>query len=748
MKVRSSTVDSQDQELQPTDGKRIKRPRSNSLQNSNGVFNDNSNQQSGLINLSRMSRELGEDKDHKSPLSFSAVSYMVESMQLLHSSVSDKNPDVEEAVIANNVKALKDLCAADFNAPMLAAICAAREDKEKALKCVIDLVGIPTTKNYEANQEGDGLLHIAAKHNSPNCARFLLNQGFDGNGWNKMGNATPMHHAACNGHGDMLNLLIEEGKGNINIGDKLEGQSVLHAAVRANQTEMVKYLLSKKANKIGRGRFTETTLHAACELNHHECAQTLLEDGILVDALRGANVKETALHIASANGYPETVGLLLKYSANPNAKNARDETPLHLAAKMISAPVIRLLIEHGADIDSRDSEGRPPMHFAINSKQSGVTETMQVLIDYGTNINMQDKNGTTALHLAALNRKLSRVRLLIKSGADLCIKNNAHKSALHFVMKYVPNSLRSIEERMDSGLQMDHSHENAEGDSTIKMDFNILIPTKRNGYNYISEVGLFTEVLSMRNTDPAKLEKILMHPLSLSFLHLKWQQIKWLYYLLILCSHFIYSFVYSIYTVMVFNKLCHPDETNLNGTESIHERFTVRMECRIGPETRAAWNVACISWICLIFFNVIYSLKEITKMFHLKTKYFSEWESCLNLLTIASFPMISFHSDPFHREAGTHMHAWQYHAAGVGVLITWILQMFLIGKVPKFGKYVQMLINVGWSFFNFFVAYFTLIIGFALSFVVLFPREVTFKEAITAPIKVSLSRNYVSRKVS
>lgn len=81
-------------------------------------------------------------------------------------------------------------------------------------------------------------------------------------------------------------------------------------------------------------------------------------------------------------------------------------------------------------------------------------------------------------------------------------------------------------------------------------------------------------------------------------------------------------------------------------------------------------------------------------------------------------------------------HGWQFHAAGVGVLITWILQMFLIGKVPRFGKYVQMLMNVGWSFFNFFVAYFTLIVGFSLAFVVLFPREVSFEEAFAAPIKV------------
>ena len=114
-------------------------------------------------------------------------------------------------------------------------------------------------------------------------------------------------------------------------------------------------------------------------------------------------------------------------------------------------------------------------------------------------------------------------------------------------------------------------------------------------------------------------------------------------------------------------------------------------------------------------------------------RYFKEWESCLNLLTIITFPLISFHSSP---TSSSSFSAWQFHAAGLGVLITWILQMFLIGKVPRFGKYVQMLSNVGWSFLNFFVAYFALIVGFSLSFVILFPRELSFREAMTAPIKV------------
>jgi hypothetical protein len=105
------------------------------------------------------------------------------------------------------------------------------------------------------------------------------------------------------------------------------------------------------------------------------------------------------------------------------------------------------------------------------------------------------------------------------------------------------------------------------------------------------------------------------------------------------------------------------------------------------------------------------------------------------MLTIVSFPLISFLHDPFHPK-GIVLFSWQYHVAALGVISVWVLNMFFVGKIPKFGKYVQMLIAVGSNFFNFFVAYFSLVIAFSLCFVVLFPTETSFSDFLTAPIKV------------
>ena len=53
-------------------------------------------------------------------------------------------------------------------------------------------------------------------------------------------------------------------------------------------------------------------------------------------------------------------------------------------------------------------------------------------------------------------------------------------------------------------------------------------------------------------------------------------------------------------------------------------------------------------------------------------------------MTAISFPFISFRTNPFVSPTSRPeivFYAYQYHAAACGVLITWVMQMFLIGKI-------------------------------------------------------------------
>lgn len=80
----------------------------------------------------------------------------------------------------------------------------------------------------------------------------------------------------------------------------VRGETPLHLAARANQTDIVRVLVRNKAN---------------------------------VDAK--AREFQTPLHIASRLGNTDIVSILLNANANPNTATRDQYTPLHIAAKVI-----------------------------------------------------------------------------------------------------------------------------------------------------------------------------------------------------------------------------------------------------------------------------------------------------------------------------------------------------------------------------------------------------------------------------
>lgn len=70
---------------------------------------------------------------------------------------------------------------------------------------------------------------------------------------------------------------------------------------------------------------------------------------------------------------------------------------------------------------------------------------------------------------------------------------------------------------------------------------------------------------------------------------------------------------------------------------------------------------------------------------------------------------------------------WEHHLAAVVILLSWVELLFIIGRFPAFGLYVQMFAQVTKNFGKFLFAYICLINAFSLSFGVLFPNHAPFK---------------------
>jgi ankyrin repeat protein len=111
------------------------------------------------------------------------------------------------------------------------------------------------------------------------------------------------------------------------------------------------------------------------------------------------------LHLASANGYPDIVKMLLEaeVKADIDMRTKNGWVALHLAAQNRHSDVMKLLLEANTDSDINVrtiKEGLTALHLAA---QNGDTDAVTMLFEANQelDINAKDSDGRTALYIAA-----------------------------------------------------------------------------------------------------------------------------------------------------------------------------------------------------------------------------------------------------------------------------------------------------------------------------------------------------------
>ena len=175
-------------------------------------------------------------------------------------------------------------------------------------------------------------------------------------------------------------------------------------------------------------------------------------------------------------------------------------------------------------------------------------------------------------------------------------------------------------------------------------------------------------------------EQLLCH----AFLYLKFYQVKWFYIMVVVASHLIFSVVYSIYCGLLFGLICAPDEkANLDKRWDWFDNI----DCKISTNYHNL-NIAFAAWMFLILFVIFYTFREIIKIASDQKSYFLRWDAYRNIFIVVSVFLICHQGHPL--EKNIRLQRWQYHVAGVSCLLLWVEMMFLVGKLPRFGKHVQM----------------------------------------------------------
>lgn len=123
----------------------------------------------------------------------------------------------------------------------------------------------------------------------------------------------------------------------------------------------------------------------------------------------------TALGLASFFGRLSLVELFLGKGANPNiASNNRFKvSPIHSACAISAFEIVELLIKHSADVNAKQMQGVTPLHSAAHN---GQTKLSKLLIDNGAEINAKMDNGQTPLFMANERNFQETAELIIKNG--------------------------------------------------------------------------------------------------------------------------------------------------------------------------------------------------------------------------------------------------------------------------------------------------------------------------------------------
>lgn len=161
-------------------------------------------------------------------------------------------------------------------------------------------------------------------------------------------------------------------------------------------------------------------LHFAIHNGHKHTVEFLLTNNIMPP--KDPEYRATALPLAALRGRVEITKLLLAAGFDPSAKLWRF-TALELASKYGHTDVIKLLLNAGVRARALD---------LANAVSSGSVPAVSLLLERGASLHcIAAHTGDTALHAAVGDRNKTMLKYILKSGANVEIRDSSGTSPLY-----------------------------------------------------------------------------------------------------------------------------------------------------------------------------------------------------------------------------------------------------------------------------------------------------------------------------
>ncbi len=331
-------------------------------------------------------------------------------------------------------------------------------------------------------------LHLAAQWDRTSVVKVLINAGANIEAQD-LGKNTPLILASKKGHTEIVKLLLHAGA-NLETPDEYSKYNSLHWSASYGHTAITKLLLNAGANKDFQAKNKSTPLHGAAMNGEAENVQLLLDAGANVNAQISKSSGfggYTPLHWAAMNDNCLTAKLLLNAHADKDIQDKQQCTPLHFATYKGHIGIVKLLINSGANVHIKQFEDKTALEVARSkplssvktyediikllkvasnkadevqastsitstvdqtalnnqlhsaAKKGDLAQVRKTLGD-GANINSVDAEKRTALFIVGVKKHINVIKILLKKGADITIKNNNNEDIISHLKRIISSS--------------------------------------------------------------------------------------------------------------------------------------------------------------------------------------------------------------------------------------------------------------------------------------------------------------------
>lgn len=240
--------------------------------------------------------------------------------------------------------------------------------------------------------------------------------------------------AAENGHVDKLSALLAEKDVKVDCPNS-SAVTALFLAAKEGHEECLRLLLEAGArvDGIGLGNTALSPLWVATYAGHKNCVERLVKAGANLDT----KFPETPLFIAAREGRADCLKILIEAGSNVNVKNNRGQNPMHIACSEVHESCVELLINTECELDAIDQSGCTPLHHACINAPDGHS-SVKMLVEMGAAVNISSRswNHATSLHFCSQLGKMENLKLLLKYGANVFIKDKCGHTARDRAQKH------------------------------------------------------------------------------------------------------------------------------------------------------------------------------------------------------------------------------------------------------------------------------------------------------------------------